>query len=234
MEYLEQQQILTLGKLIVKQLDADDDNDMLSRWMAHYLAEKMTLLESVTTVEHREALRKECFELILNLWEQRWHYPEGKQPLRNFDHILAVLERLEPDASQPFYSIYFDVDWVSKKLQEPEEDEGQKYANAITAVDKGPKACIKQLSHRAAQLVDDEHTRQFLNASETIPDSVDIQVLQMLAGDPEEQDSQQREGAYSRYEIERLKRDIGLMEGLAKVNEQLLQDLKQQLSSFYK
>ena len=42
MEQSEQQKaILELGKLFVKELDLEKSVDTLSRWMAHYVAEKI-------------------------------------------------------------------------------------------------------------------------------------------------------------------------------------------------
>ena len=55
--------ILALGKKIVDELDADQPVDTLSRWMAHYIAEKIGDAETATD-EARDRKMSECSDTI--------------------------------------------------------------------------------------------------------------------------------------------------------------------------
>jgi hypothetical protein len=85
MEQSEQQKaILELGKLLVKELGIQKSVDTLSRWMAHYVAEKIKYSEELPEGAKKKAAEKECFALILDLWKHRWNYKSDRQPLKNF------------------------------------------------------------------------------------------------------------------------------------------------------
>src|SRR5688572_3149706 len=99
----QQKAILELGKLLVKQLDLETSVDTLSRWMAHYLAEKIKDAEALTEGVKKKHSEKECFSLILDLWKHRWHYKPEKQPLRDFNQLFDILERLDPERDEPYY-----------------------------------------------------------------------------------------------------------------------------------
>lgn len=73
-----QKKVIDLGKALVKDLELDPGVDTLSKWMAHYLAEKIELTKKLTGKEKKEA-KKECFEITLKLWEHRYSAPPLKR-----------------------------------------------------------------------------------------------------------------------------------------------------------
>ncbi len=94
MDDLEQQkQILNLGKVLVNELQLEPGTDTLSKWMAHYVAEKITLAEKMPQGQERIETEKECFETILKLWKHRWSLPSGKWPLETFEPIDSCWRR---------------------------------------------------------------------------------------------------------------------------------------------
>ena len=66
-ERIHSDSVLALGKKIVDELDADRPVDTLSRWMAHYIAEKIEDAETATD-ESRDRKMSECSDAILKLW----------------------------------------------------------------------------------------------------------------------------------------------------------------------
>ena len=65
MEKLEsQEKVINLGKFLVKQLNLDKSVDTLGRWMAHYLALKISEAENAKGKD-KIALEEECFKTIL-------------------------------------------------------------------------------------------------------------------------------------------------------------------------
>lgn len=88
-----------LGKELAKALP---DNDILSRWMAHHIADLITRAESATGVEAEE-IRRETATTILDLWAQRANFDEHRRPLAAFGAVFKALERLSAP-QQPWHS----------------------------------------------------------------------------------------------------------------------------------
>lgn len=221
-----------MGKILVDQLGLEDSTDILSRWMAHYLAEKMALIETAATEQKKEDARVECFDVILKLWKQRWSFPEGKQPLRSYEHLLEVLEKLSPDNRDPFYSTVAEFKRATLAEGKTNLTPEQQFDTQIMDVDRGARACIKYLLKQAALTIDNDTTKQFLEAGIDLPDKIDIQLMIALSDDRSEDENELDDQAQvKRYEIGQLKKDIGRLETLAKVNEQVLEGLKQRLSA---
>ncbi len=64
------EQVISLGKALVKELELEPGVDTLARWMAHYIAEQIAIAENATDDKKVEA-ESRCFETILKLWQHR-------------------------------------------------------------------------------------------------------------------------------------------------------------------
>lgn len=84
--------MLELGKLLAAELE---QTDTLGRWIAHYLAERMTSLEQKTGSE-RGIAEAEVADLILHLWSLRRQLPGSRLPLAEVDEVEAAIARLTP------------------------------------------------------------------------------------------------------------------------------------------
>lgn len=103
MEDLEaQNKIIELGKKIVRELKLDPGVDTLSKWMAHYLAEKITFSENLIGRKKIDS-EKECCEIILKIWEYRWTIPNNKPFYNDFTPLMKTLEMLNPKREIPFF-----------------------------------------------------------------------------------------------------------------------------------
>jgi len=69
--------------------------------MAHHLAELLEKERSTKGKERKEA-QDRVVELILKLWSRRESLPGNANPLKRYEHALAILDRLQTD-SAPFY-----------------------------------------------------------------------------------------------------------------------------------
>lgn len=67
---------MNLGKKLVKELDLDPGVDTLARWMAHYIAEQIILLEQKSG-EEKKLAEERCIDMILKLWSHRATLPNG-------------------------------------------------------------------------------------------------------------------------------------------------------------
>lgn len=108
--------ILKLGKKISNELLLNDSVDTLGRWMAHYIAELINKAENTNGKTQSEQYRKECFSVILALWNRKENIPFITKPLDNFEIPLKLLDKLKEDKFNYDYFRYHneipkDIDW---------------------------------------------------------------------------------------------------------------------------
>ena len=98
MEKLKQseEEILKLGKKLISELELDDTVNTLARWMAHYLAELMSSIETTESETDKAKLKKECCNLIIELWKIKDKLPFEK-PLDNAHEFLEILRVLRKE-----------------------------------------------------------------------------------------------------------------------------------------
>lgn len=93
--------VLELGQHLVRELDLEDGVDTLGRWMAHHLAELIDKAENGSTEDERLGAQTYAVETILKIWEHRSSLPGKAYPLKSYENVLIVLDRLRPDKN-PF------------------------------------------------------------------------------------------------------------------------------------
>lgn len=94
---------MALGREIIKTFESPQHGDMLSNWMAHYLAELMIGIGAARGKERR-ALQAECIDVILKIWKHRHSWRNGRRPLEPFEPAIQTLEELRSDAPR-YYSL---------------------------------------------------------------------------------------------------------------------------------
>ena len=91
-------EVLALGRKIVKELEQEHFFDTLGRWIAHYVAELIITAENASVIDQQNAKRK-CFETILELWRHHSNLPNGLRPFEELEPILRALAYLDPNNS---------------------------------------------------------------------------------------------------------------------------------------
>lgn len=170
-----QNKILELGKAIVKELELDPGVDTLSKWMAHYVSEKMVLAESLKGDLKTEA-EKECFELISKLWEHRWSIPRNKPFLQDFEPLFETVSKLDLDRNDPFFlmpKLIADIKLLpdTPKTANDSLDNNlnpQTYLDSVLKVDKIARLLIVDLLNRGVSKIKLEAERE-----ETIRKSIE-------------------------------------------------------------
>ncbi len=226
MENLElQEKVLNLGKLFVKELKLEPGVDTFSRWMAHYIAERMTAAEQALSDEDKKEAEKECFETILALWKHRWLLPSRKRPLEEFEPILKTLERLNPEKEEPFF--YHSLDHELSELEKgnPALKEVTGYTNMALQIDKAARIWIEFVLNQAALKAKNEKTASFLDNSINIHDNDDTRIVRVILDrDPTIGfENSNNDMVQKKYLIEKLKKRIEELERFSKVNEVLLE-----------
>ncbi|KIL50828.1 hypothetical protein KR50_07090 [Jeotgalibacillus campisalis] len=214
---------MNLGKAIVKELDLNKSTDTLGRWMAHYIAEQ---IDRATTADevNKEGLEKDCFEAILKLWEHRTFLPGENRPFKNYDSILKVLDKINPDNKSPFY---FDSRDLTNDLETTEEV--RKWLGIADTLDKTVQITMNYVINQAALCATDERTRTWLENSISISDSDDIPLFLRLLRDMEFDDTEgtqvEKEQERRKYLLLRIKE----LEAFVDINRVIINSYKREL-----
>jgi hypothetical protein len=185
------ERIISLGKALVEELGLEPGVDTLARWMAHYIAEQITIAENTTGDEKSEA-EERCFETVLKLWQYRSSLPDGRRPLENFEPIFRALERLDPEASRPFY--YSPPNFRSSESDDSTEefqDDVLKWTQVALGIDRMARVLIDYVFRQAALNAVDEKTLSWLKNATDLPQNEDLSiVVQYLPPDWDDQEEE--------------------------------------------
>lgn len=97
--------ILSLGRKLVAALKADDD-DLLSNWMAHHIAELITDCDTADPTTSSVA-KERCATAILELWAHRASLTGASKPFQDLAPIIDTLRLLNPEGEHLFYRRMF-------------------------------------------------------------------------------------------------------------------------------
>ncbi|WP_455649836.1 hypothetical protein [Enterocloster citroniae] len=97
----QQEEILHLGKKIIKELSNEDDDhlSLLEKWMGYYIAELINKIEIEKEEERRKHLQQEGFESILKLWDKRNESSIKGMPLTRIKPAIDILNEFNEERS---------------------------------------------------------------------------------------------------------------------------------------
>lgn len=233
MEQSEQQKaVFELGKLLVKELDLQKSVDTLSRWMAHYIAEKINYAEQLPQGTKKAQAEQECFSLILDLWKHRWHYKSDRQPLRNFNHLYSILEKLDPDKEEPYF-YRFNSNQATEEINDTfKVSDLQDLSSFAIQIDKVARIWINFLLHDAAERAKNERIKKLIDHAVKLPDSMDAHIIQIVLDDLIEEidkKSLDQEELDRKSKIKKLNSRIVELQKFRKINEYLINQYKMKL-----
>jgi hypothetical protein len=171
-----QEKIIRLGKLLVAELEQEPGTDFLCRWIAHYLAEQITLAESAKG-RKKIAARRACFETILTLWKHRASLPNGRRPFEKFEPVLHALRSLDPSNPEPYYH--------RLKLAEKDADPKDvklvsQLIDLIFAVDSAARVVIDTVLNELTKIATTPRTKLILKNAPRAAKNNSIQPFQLL------------------------------------------------------
>jgi hypothetical protein len=249
MENLElQAQVINLGKIFITELGLETSTDTFSRWMAHYIAEKMTVAQQLPSGTEKAEAEKQCFETILKLWEHRWSLPRSLQPLSDFEPLLRALEKLNPENETPFFYNVSDYELSNAEAASGNLNEIKSYVTAASQIDKVARIWIEDILSSAASKAKSEKAKAILKNAVNLPQSTDIDIIRVAYDsnpffdfdDDEEDEStvkpsdkkaETMEEFSRRYRLEKVKKRIEELEKFAELNKVLLERYNKELMS---
>jgi len=170
MENLEQQEkVINLAKLIIKELENDEETDLLSKWMVFYISEQITLIEKAE-LEEKESLKYKCFDLILKLWNHRYCFPNNKYPFQRFEEIFNTLEQLSPENENPyFYRKYSGENATESRVKNLME--------IAKGIDDAAKIWLTYVFQEASKESLDDKMIEWINSSIEMQDQKDVSII---------------------------------------------------------
>lgn len=226
-----QDKMLALGKAIVKELELDSRVDTLTKWMAHYLAEKIVIAESLD-IDKKAEVEKLCFETILKLWEHRWIIPHNKPFLQDFESLFKTLDKLNPNKEVTFFlppQLIFEMEEEIKLSATKEihnESDGAQEENvnsqslfdSAIRVDKLARYLIADLLNQAVANIKLSAEREDLirNSIEAI-DYPEIQIIRITSDSSIYQKIQKNESEETQNRISEVRSKIDKLDELTSI-----------------
>lgn len=221
------EKVISLGKLLVKELGLEPGVDTLARWMAHYLADRIHAAETLPNGNEKLRAQQECCETILKIWDHRNQLPRGRRPFEKFEPILKVLECLDPDKDEPYFYHMSKHELSELEHTNPNYKDIKDYIDAVINVDKVARIWIENLLSQAAATVVDEKTKEWLHAASQLSYADDIRAIRIVYknsdddSDPEDSLAQ---------EIEQLQTRVEQLRTFARFNDKLIKTYQDQLT----
>lgn len=219
-----QTKIINLGKLFVKELKLDPGVDTFSKWMAHYIAEKMTVAENSTGKE-KQIAEKESFDIILKLWEHRWTVPHENKPFRNFEPILRLLEKIHPDNDHHYYPRVV----INRKYPELENEIklDSNWINVSLEIDRVARIWIEYCIGNAIAETDTEKAKDWIENGKELGDNEDVQIINIILDSQLKETSE--EDTLRNYRIKKIEKRIEELEKFKQLNDLILSSYKANL-----
>jgi hypothetical protein len=144
--------------------------------MAHYLAEKIEYAKTSLGTD-RENKRRECCDLILELWHRRSDLPQGRRPFEDFEPALHSLAALAPSASPMIYSHSL---WLAKS-EETVLADSPDWLRIVSHLDSAATAIISYCVRMATQAAVDK-SREWIEAADAagVGEGPDIEAVRKL------------------------------------------------------
>lgn len=170
-------------------------------------------------VEQKAHAQKECFEVILKLWANRWELPNGKRPLERFEPILDVLRKINPEKENPFFYESASLNVVTDIISNSSEI--TQYLDIVAQIDKVARIWIDFCLQQATAKAKENGREAILDNAPLIPLSYDIEAIQLLC---------EEEDLVGRYKQDTFRKRIDELERFAKLNEFILDEYRRHFS----
>lgn len=223
-----QRRIINLGKALVEELGLNPGVDTLARWMAHYIAEQMTIAENATG-DDKIRVEQHCFETILKLWEHRSYLPNGQRPFESFEPIFRALERLDPEKKQPYYfnNITVNSSEPNKTCEDPANV--KQWLDVASGIDRVVRIWLDYIFKQAALCATDELTIEWLKNCADLQKFDDVSTIIHLIPDNFLNSDEDSPNSSQQKKTKMINDRIQDLEAFSDFNQKLLSILRKEL-----
>lgn len=186
MENLKQSnEVLRLGKLLVKELSLDQSVDTLGRWIAHHISDLMTEVGNSTGRKKQNA-EDRCRDAVLALWRHIDVFQRNQRPLDETESLFATIRALNPDNTAQFYHSQASKEIEQSKLTE----ESKTWLELSRGIDYSARLLIGMCLREAAKDIKSAN-EEWLELARTL--DADIPQTQIIRVLFEETESSEQE-----------------------------------------
>ncbi len=223
------QKVIALGEALVKELKLDPGVDTLSKWMIHYIAEQLTIIDSSTGSKKTEAETK-CFKTILEFWNHRSIYPNGCRPFEKFELIAEALKLLHPENKHSFY-----IDQQIKSLLDIKKNDSRtksmkKWLKIAFEIDEIARIWLDYIIKQATLSATDAKAKKILKLSINFDNNDDVSLILKLSSIGKSRRGGSNKEDFNQERKKIIKSRIKKLNAFKKFNHELLLILKSELS----
>jgi hypothetical protein len=215
-----QERLLYLGKKLETNLENDNGNET-SAWMAHFIAEKMAAIDSARG-KAKASAQRECFEVILMLWDQQGCFPHDTRPFKDFDSTFRAMAHIDPNKTAPSFFRNENED-----NQPPKEIE--QAIKLITNLDAAARIMISFFVRESILHATDESTLEWLDAISGMARSDEARIILKLIPELDDKDTAQAQNEKRKNE---LSEHIDRLEAFECLSREIKSVLKAELRKF--
>ncbi|WP_155901526.1 hypothetical protein [Mariprofundus ferrooxydans] len=224
---------INLGKMLIQELGREPDCNTISRWMAQYIAEQISIFEAADG-DAKVIAGQKCYETVLKLWQQRSTLPNGHRPYESFEPIFRALDRLDPESENPFYFPRPNFYGNDASEGESECDAVQQWVDVALGLDQTARILIDYAFNQAANNSADENTKGWITNEVDMQNADDRSIVIRLLPCLEELSEEEKFEKLRTEQIAALKSRIEKLEAFSELSSilhgELLDDL-QKISS---
>lgn len=220
-----QQEVINLGKLFVKDLKLERGNNTFPRWVSHYIAELIKKAE-LAKGDEKLRLQKECMDAILKLWKHRWTLPNGRRPLENFEPLLNLLQKINPEKEDPYF--FPTIPHEYRQDEKPVVGSTRFWVDIAEEIDKVARIWLSDILKLAGEAALDGQDRNWLINSVKVPHNDDRIVIQYVTTDETLEEDEEMDKIAEKIDLDnkqRIKKHkyrLDLLQRFIKINEFLV------------
>ena len=188
--------------------------------MAHYIAEKMAVIDSARG-KAKASAQRECFEAILTLWDYQGCFPHDIRPFKNFDPIFRAMVHIDSNKITPSFFRNENGDSQPSK-------ETQQAIKFMTSLDSATRIMISFFVRESILHATDESALEWLDAINGLAMSDEARIILKLVPEFDNKDTAQ---AHNEKRENELSEHIDRLEAFERLSREVKSLLKAELKN---
>ena len=217
--------VLTLGKLLVKELGLEQSVDTLGRWMAHHISELIVEADK-TEGSDKSDVEDRCREAVLALWNHINVLPRGHRPFENIEPLLATIQALDPENQAYFYQ----SEAQSKIEQSTLSNQAKNLLELSLGIDYSARLLIGMCLKYAANEIAEEK-RDLLELAKSLDADTPITNVIVTLTDEQEKSNEEQEAEVIREAIKTLRSRRERLRKMVEMSELLVSSIDDDIKS---